>query len=388
MKDICLTRKELYDRIWAKPIRDNAKELGLSDVGLGKLCRRAGIPLPPKGYWLMAPGPDRDCLIEPLPPPVASERTSFRFRLEDAGLIGRANAARQRAEQSVAKAAPSPANLAEVRRLVKAMRDAIDVRKRDERGILVPGGKLPVPLRVSPAQLDRALLALERLAARLLALEAPIEQHGEHGGLLTVGINGQKYSFWIEETSKRSERPLTAKEQKERERDPKCFYYRDRWQYTPAGTLAMKLSHDRYHWPRRQWGDTIGAGVEDRADVIVADAFAQAEVENAEEERQGRAQRSEKAQQLWAFREIRRERFAALKVRELKRQARDWTRAQMLRGYVDAVAQAELPALPSFRSAAERDDWLAWTRRIIAALDPIESGRAGASPKRQKWFAG
>ena len=387
MKEVFLTRKELYERIWSRPIRDNAKELGLSDVGLAKLCRRSGIPLPPQGYWLTAPGPDRERLIEPLPPADAGERRNFQFRIEDAEVLERLDTARQRAEQALAEAAPSPANLAEARRFAKVMRGAVDARKLDERGILVPSGKLPVPLRVSPAQLERALLALERLAARLLALRAPIEQHSEHGGLLTMAINGQKYSFWIEETSKRSERPLTAKEQKEQEREPSYFYYRDRWQFTPAGTLTLKLSHDRYNWPRRQWGDTISAGIEDRIDVIVADAFALAEKENAEAERWRKEQRRDKARQLWAQRRARREQFAALKVRELKRQARDWTRAQMLRGYVEAVARAELPTLPIFHSASDRDDWLAWSLGVVEALDPLGNGRAGSLPKRTRWHS-
>lgn len=185
MKDFYLTREELYARIWSKPIRDNAKELGLSDVGLGKLCRRSGIPLPPQGYWLMAPGQERDRLIEPLPPPVASDRHGFRFQVEDAIVLERVEAARQGAVRSLEEAKPSEWNIAAAARFVKAMRSALDARKRDERGILSPPGKLPVPLRVSPAQLDRALLTFERLTSTLLALKAAIEQHSEHSGLLT-----------------------------------------------------------------------------------------------------------------------------------------------------------------------------------------------------------
>jgi hypothetical protein len=48
---ISLTRQELYDRIWAEPVDTVAKELGISNVGLGKACRRHDIPVPPRGYW-------------------------------------------------------------------------------------------------------------------------------------------------------------------------------------------------------------------------------------------------------------------------------------------------------------------------------------------------
>lgn len=48
---IRLTRKELYDRVWAEPMQTLSRELGLSDVGLAKICRRHGVPVPARGYW-------------------------------------------------------------------------------------------------------------------------------------------------------------------------------------------------------------------------------------------------------------------------------------------------------------------------------------------------
>lgn len=46
-----LTRQQLYELVWAEPIRTVALRFGVSDVGLAKACRRAGIPTPPRGYW-------------------------------------------------------------------------------------------------------------------------------------------------------------------------------------------------------------------------------------------------------------------------------------------------------------------------------------------------
>lgn len=45
------TRQALYELLWSKPKTVVATELGLSDVGLGKICREANIPIPPRGYW-------------------------------------------------------------------------------------------------------------------------------------------------------------------------------------------------------------------------------------------------------------------------------------------------------------------------------------------------
>ena len=48
---IRLTRAELYEKVWATPMRTLAKEFGMSDVGLAKICRKHNIPVPPVGYW-------------------------------------------------------------------------------------------------------------------------------------------------------------------------------------------------------------------------------------------------------------------------------------------------------------------------------------------------
>jgi hypothetical protein len=37
--------------LWSTPVKRLALELGLSDVGLAKVCRRANITVPPRGYW-------------------------------------------------------------------------------------------------------------------------------------------------------------------------------------------------------------------------------------------------------------------------------------------------------------------------------------------------
>lgn len=47
-----ITREELYERVWEKPMNELAREFGLSDVGLTKICNRLGVPRPPQGYWI------------------------------------------------------------------------------------------------------------------------------------------------------------------------------------------------------------------------------------------------------------------------------------------------------------------------------------------------
>ena len=49
---IDLTREALYDRVWSIPPVQLAQELGLSDSGVAKACRKMKVPMPPHGYWV------------------------------------------------------------------------------------------------------------------------------------------------------------------------------------------------------------------------------------------------------------------------------------------------------------------------------------------------
>jgi len=48
---LALSREDLYELAWSKPISELSKDFGISDVALAKRCRRLGIPLPGRGYW-------------------------------------------------------------------------------------------------------------------------------------------------------------------------------------------------------------------------------------------------------------------------------------------------------------------------------------------------
>lgn len=51
MAEISVTIRELYERVWAQPTSTVAKEFGISDRGLGKICEAREIPVPGRGYW-------------------------------------------------------------------------------------------------------------------------------------------------------------------------------------------------------------------------------------------------------------------------------------------------------------------------------------------------
>lgn len=50
-RKLTFTRQEFYERIWSIPATQFAKEIGISDVMIGKVCKDHQIPKPYPGYW-------------------------------------------------------------------------------------------------------------------------------------------------------------------------------------------------------------------------------------------------------------------------------------------------------------------------------------------------
>lgn len=68
MTTINISRRELYEKIWAAPLQKVADDLDCDYWRLRAACIDAGIPVPPKGYWMKVayakPLPERPALSD------------------------------------------------------------------------------------------------------------------------------------------------------------------------------------------------------------------------------------------------------------------------------------------------------------------------------------
>ena len=80
---ISLSRQELYDLVWSKPMTHVSKELGMSDVMLGKICREKNVPRPPRGYWAnLLTGKNKSRYVKPPLPGIGTKGLNFWTTLE------------------------------------------------------------------------------------------------------------------------------------------------------------------------------------------------------------------------------------------------------------------------------------------------------------------
>lgn len=77
--DVTFTREKLYEEVWTRPVTQLAKEIGVSDVALAKICRKLNVPVPPRGYWarIAAGHPSKR---PALPTPTATTAQAHVFR--------------------------------------------------------------------------------------------------------------------------------------------------------------------------------------------------------------------------------------------------------------------------------------------------------------------
>lgn len=51
LNSTCWNRVDLYNEVWNQPLVKLSRKYGISDVRLGKVCRKLKIPHPGRGYW-------------------------------------------------------------------------------------------------------------------------------------------------------------------------------------------------------------------------------------------------------------------------------------------------------------------------------------------------
>jgi hypothetical protein len=299
------SRREFYELVWSKPMTHLAKDLGVSDVALHKVCRKHAIPNPPAGWWakkaagkkvqqIMLPekaGDDRAGVITIRPVAVAAWQA---LAAESAQKI----TARTEGDAAPVLSKPS----AKVRATLAALRQA----KPNFQGLIEI--KEPGLIQCSVAK-----NSIPRLANILPQLEAMAKIQGfsltDDDKPCRFTNGDQSVTFMVDETFRREKHEPTQKEKAalaawERRRKANNWRYLDNdpyprppdWDYSPTGELSIELETIwSYHhsMPRRSFKDGKRQRVEDMAAKVAIGIVVIAEAKAArqrDEEERARAQ--------------------------------------------------------------------------------------------------
>lgn len=368
------TREEFYEMVWSKPLTHLAKELGISDVALHKICKKHDVPNPSLGWWAKKAA-GKKVVQTPLPPAkvgVADKVTIAAGDLsrESPMLANVREQARIRASGGDDSSAALPHPIVE--RTLAKLRNA----KPSDIGMVAADGPRLIKCELGASSVDRIAIALPLIVRaaslqgfELIAANGPGEFKSETE---TVG-------FSISETIAREKHVLTdaerAKEeawQRKRDRAARTNSWSDvfldkpsfpDWDYRLTGHLSLELEHVYVFQgaaPRRTFRDAKTQRLENMAsEIAVGIAVLAAAKTDVRLKREAEQHRIEEER-------LRREQSARIKhieerrARGLREIFTELDELDKLRRLVSMLS-AEMEGGPSLRLSA----FLAWAHKQL-----------------------
>lgn len=407
---LTLSREELYQLVWSKPMIELSKDLHLSDVALAKRCRKLAVPVPGRGYWArVAAGQTPH--ITPLGKRTAragdySALTFNPTRKQDAPTQRSADPAEPDVLQERIQAlelkddynlrTASPAVKRTAMKLKRPWRAEIAWNKGERKGPIIP-------IDVSDSVADRALHVCEYLLKAATELgwmfEAPAKSEERAGQsryyeefdrrppALPPGhllVEGEALQLRIDERRRRSDH-VPTKEEKARHRQGH-YVHMPRWDYEATGELRFHLSAPDSRHVLRTWKDGTRKRLEHQIKTILLGMLDQARRIKADRERKRLAEierrlEEERRRQIAA----RREAHAEL-IHELEAQAGAWMRARVLRAYLRAARRALGDQTLQASLQGEKVDFIAWAEHYLEQLDPLSTTPHDSDLKQDRSF--
>lgn len=350
-----------------------AKEYGLSDRGLGKLCERNSIPVPPRGYWAKKAAGHK-VTIAPLIIVDGKEPDTIIL---------------------LKRAKPAPLNNQENPPLPEAIQEAINREIQTENHIKVPATlhkahaiverwiendkrEAELNKRYGMQSLHTPVTKLDR-RSRLItstlfkALEKRgfkiIEEGGHHyNRQIWIALERDRISYQIRERVRQYRRKLTEEERANR------LYSDQKWRQEREETgmleIILKGENSYSDIKIQEEGSTTFEGRLNEIVIKVIEtlwASKSSRLDKEEQERLGR-----EADHQRDLRKVSAEKEEKRKF-NLEYKAQCWKRAQSIREYIEAVEIAHSRKQIEINSS-EFEEWQEWAIKYADELDFIKNG--------------
>lgn len=360
-------RDELYQQVWAQPIREVAAGYGVSDAAVANACRKLNVPRPPNGYWAkkVAGRATRPIPLPKLRPGCATEHQVTR---------GKRPTSKKMIEGEPILEAPAmdPKQVEEPFRV--QVSDTIDrphklispalkgLRKgrADREGLVEPTGDLRLPVKVSPKQVDRAMRLLDAIFKAIEQAGHKVLGFEDYNHPARFMVEGEAIGFFIRERLVRSDHVPQKGE-----------FYAPKFDYNPSGKLRFKITYDKGYGRFKEWQDSKRTSLESQVGLILRGILeASAGTKARREELQERERLwAEEAQRRWEHEERKKEeeRQTAAFVDMASR----WESSNLLRRFLCAVKEEAVRRSGSIDPGSSAADWLEKVESIAENLDPI-----------------
>lgn len=358
----CLSREELYEKVWSSPIVKLAKSFGVSDAAIHKACEKHTVPKPPRGYWAQ-----RAFGIEIKPPPLEPVVDPELNNV----VIGQ-----QQPNRSGSKSQPKvdvevPERLASPHPLVQQTLRSIE-NSREQRGRDFEGNNKADRLNISVGEgsLQRGLRIWDALLKALESRGWSTAIEGERWRPKTV-INKDDVKIYIRMTEKSVSTPhIPTAAERDRMKKYPAFHGVPEKGSKLSGELLLGLDDQYTSGIRRPRADGAKGKLEDRLGdfICVIDEEYENELVKMKERQEWQRQYEEEQRQREEAERRRQE--EAKKIAELEAMTEHWHKAERIRRFLSIVEERALDK-GKLDPASNLALWIAWGRRYAQEIDPI-----------------
>jgi hypothetical protein len=264
-----------------------------------------------------------------------------------------------------------PDSLVDPHPLVKQTRDALRSSGTSEYGVLWREDGC-LDLRVSPTSLNRALRILNAFIKTTEKLGWNVSVGGHNNRDTFIVISGEKIDFGIEEKVRRTEHVMTLQASRKKTRGE---YVREvRWDYNPTGKLTFRIKEYGAESLRKTWSDTSRHRLEEKLPDVVEEVRRYAARRVAHRREQERKAKEKAAMQARLAELQAQRKEEKRRIEELELQARLWSKANLIRSFVEAARQAGM----------EDSDWSRWALDHAGRIDPLKESPPLPSEKSEE----
>jgi hypothetical protein len=380
-------REKLYKEVWEMPVVKVAKEYGVSDVAIHKVCKSMNIPVPPRGYWAKVRA-GQNPKKQSLPATKGMiQKTGARTQTEESMefLSDEAlNFLEDENRQIVLAAAQQMKVAAEDTTLHKKIREYKSIVKEWNKNNTKPLGaqrdykaytnRPPFLARViSNDSLGRVYKILDTLFRSIENLGGSINDD------LSIQIRDEHVSIHIVESQSKTQHEMSRQEAQE------MMVYEDekrhrgwaskpqirKYDYSFNGRLRISIDNNRY------FKDTGSVKIESRLGEVLIALYEESERVRIEREKREEKERKEQEAERLRKERINRYNDEIDRTNALANCAKDYSTACEIRNYIAAVeANADL-------SNEDILSWLEWAKKKADWFDPTVSYKDQHFGKRE-----
>lgn len=405
-KPMTLSREDLYELAWSKPISELAKDFGISDVGLAKRCKRLSVPVPGRGYWARVDAgqtpyrptlPKREAQWHDESALTVAPSVVAKEEVRSVDHEGTLTVAARIAALTIVPSASIVDALPPIKRTAMSAKHPRRSELTFERGERT--GPL-VEMQVTSDAIERALLLADTLLRAAQALgwdyrDAARQETNESDARETwrshsaaaenskpdpesrIGrlvVEGEEVALRIEERFRDEKHEPTAAELAREKRE--YAYHAPRKVAVATGALrVVRLDTYRtYGNPdRRSWYDRKGTRVEEQIKDILLGFYQLAlsikERRTKDEADERERQEQERRQKEWEAIQDANQKL----IKQLETDAGAWHRARYLRRYIQAARKTLGPRVLPATFRNDTVDFLDWAQTYVNQLDPLHA---------------